>query len=441
MPPPLRPVTTLLLSAAALLSVFASGCKKGEDTGDGSGKIPKGAKIEKSAVTLGIVANSHAAPIVVGKNQGSFQQANLEVTPQLATDYDTVLAGIVDGSLDGGMLPPGLVLTAVADQRGELIVPFVLSRNGSSVVLSRATWEAMADETLTTGQGETLLPMSADALNVPAQAAANRGNALAFAVESPYSSANYLLRYWLAASGLYPGDIEDAGQVSQVHPLLQHATIDIVAMNSSNVTAGLGDALAGSAYSEPGNRGHSHITAITGHDILKNHPSAVLAVRADWAAKHPVTLQALIRGLHGAAEWLDGSQENRRQAAQDLASVIGVDANALADGLTGSLVLADRVSLTAPDHQVFARYHATAPDAAHALWTLTQIVRWGQIAGNRTDAWYRDLVAQVYRSDLHDDALGTRTSSNAKMADFIDGQEFGSQSPNAYLKSLQIGLH
>ena len=437
----LRPVTTLLLNIAVVPGFLVSGCKKAEVLGENPVKVAQGSKLEKSALTLGVVANCHAATILVCNTRGSLQEEHLKVSPYLAQDYDGVLAGIVNGTFDGGMLPPGLVLTAVAGQEQDLIVPFVLSRNGSSIVLSRATWAAMAGETLTTGQAETLLPMSADALNVPAQAAAIGGKALAFGVESPHSSANYLLRYWLAASSLYPGVTEGASQVSPIHPSLHHATVDIVSMDSSKIRASFDDSLAGCAYSEPSNRGHSHVIAVTGRDILKNHPAAVLAVHADWAAKHPNTLFALIRGLRGAAEWLDGSQENRRQAAHDLAGVIGADVKALADGLTGTLMLADSILLTAPDHQVFARYNATAPDTAHALWTLTQIVRWGQVAGNRTDEWYRDLVSRVYRSDLHDEALGAKTSNNAKITDFIDGEVFESRTPNAYLKSQQIGLH
>ena len=41
-----------------------------------------------------------------------------------------------------------------------------------------------------------------------------------------------------------------------------------------------------------------------------------------------------------------------------------------------------------PDFNVFFRYNATYPYYSDAVWYLTQMCRWGQIAEEKPDSWY-----------------------------------------------------
>ena len=43
-----------------------------------------------------------------------------------------------------------------------------------------------------------------------------------------------------------------------------------------------------------------------------------------------------------------------------------------------------------PDFNVFFRYFATYPYYSDAVWYLTQMRRWGQIAEQKPDEWYAD---------------------------------------------------
>jgi nitrate/nitrite transport system substrate-binding protein len=54
-----------------------------------------------------------------------------------------------------------------------------------------------------------------------------------------------------------------------------------------------------------------------------------------------------------------------------------------------------------PDFNVFHRYAANFPWRSHAVWFLTQMIRWGQI---EQPINIRETAAAVYRPDLYRDA-------------------------------------
>ena len=110
-----------------------------------------------------------------------------------------------------------------------------------------------------------------------------------------------------------------------------------------------------------------------------------------------------------------------------------------------------------PDFNVFFRYNATMPYTSDAVWYLTQMRRWGQIAEPQTDQWFADTAANVYRPDIYlqaaqmlvdegkADAADFPFGSDGYKAatpgtDFIDGIPFDAHTPNAYIDSLPIGL-
>ena len=108
-----------------------------------------------------------------------------------------------------------------------------------------------------------------------------------------------------------------------------------------------------------------------------------------------------------------------------------------------------------PDFNVFFRYNATYPFYSDAVWYLTQMRRWGQIAEPKDDAWYADVAAKVYRPDIYLKAAKILVEDGkakqadfpwdtdgykAPTADFIDGVTYDGHKPNAYIDSLSIGL-
>ena len=110
-----------------------------------------------------------------------------------------------------------------------------------------------------------------------------------------------------------------------------------------------------------------------------------------------------------------------------------------------------------PDFNVFFRYNATYPYYSDAVWYLTQMRRWGQIAEQKPDSWYMDIAKKVYRPDIYATAAKaliaegklsadefpdfvTETGFRPPQTEFIDGKVYDGRKPNDYLKQFPIGL-
>ncbi|MEM6909287.1 MAG: nitrate ABC transporter substrate-binding protein, partial [Pseudomonadota bacterium] len=89
-----------------------------------------------------------------------------------------------------------------------------------------------------------------------------------------------------------------------------------------------------------------------------------------------------------------------------------------------------------------------------AIWYLTQMRRWGQIADDKDDQWYFDTAKAVYRPDLYLAAANKLVEDGVIPAEsvpdtdgyrgeqtgFIDGITFDGSKPNDYLGKFPIGL-
>jgi nitrate/nitrite transport system substrate-binding protein len=106
---------------------------------------------------------------------------------------------------------------------------------------------------------------------------------------------------------------------------------------------------------------------------------------------------------------------------------------------------------------VFFRYNATYPFYSDAIWYLSQMRRWGQIAEPKSDEWFIETAKSVYRPDIYLDAARSLVDDGmaaeadfpwdtdgfkapTPAADIIDGIGYDGRTPNAYLESLPIGL-
>ena len=110
--------------------------------------------------------------------------------------------------------------------------------------------------------------------------------------------------------------------------------------------------------------------------------------------------KALIR----AGQWLDAdSNANRKEAAQILSQpeYVGADVAVIANSMTGTFEYEKGDKRRVPDFNVFFRYYATYPYYSDAVWYLTQMRRWGQIAEGKPDAWYVETAKKVYRPDIY----------------------------------------
>jgi nitrate/nitrite transport system substrate-binding protein len=204
---------------------------------------------------------------------------------------------------------------------------------------------------------------------------------------------------------------------------------------------------------------------ITSYELWNNGPEKVLGVSQEWAAQHPRTHRALIQALLEAAQWLDMA-ENRIEVAETIARSMYVNAppEVVRMSMTGTFQFAPRAfPRRLPDFNVFYRYAANFPWRSHAVWLMTQMLRWGQIdkaialqpvaeAVYRTDI-YREAaqslgldVPQVdYKTEGTHDGLWPLRQSDAQLelgADqFFDQQRFSPADPIQYLEAQKIKNH
>ena len=220
----------------------------------------------------------------------------------------------------------------------------------------------------------------------------------------PVSTHNYELRYWLASGGINPGfysptdvtgTIAAEALLSVTPPPQMPATLEAGTIN-------------GYCVGEPWNQAAVFkgigVPVITDYEIWKNNPEKVFGITAAFAEKNPNTVLALTKALIRAAMWLDENDNANRTKAVEMLSkpeYVGADKAVIANSMTGTFEYEKGDKRPVPDFNVFFRYFATYPYYSDAVWYLTQMRRWGQIAEAKDDAWYDETAKSVYRPDLY----------------------------------------
>jgi nitrate/nitrite transport system substrate-binding protein len=282
------------------------------------------------------------------------------------------------------------------------------------------------------------------------------GSPLKLGMVFPVSTHNYELRYWLAAGGIHPGLYTNGDTtgtreadvlISVTPPPQMPATLEQGTIHGYSV---------GEPWNQQAVAKGIGVPVVTDAEIWKSNPEKVFGVTAAWARANPETHVAVVKALIRAGKWLDASPENRKRAVATLArpEYVGADARVLANSMTGTFEYARGDKRAAPDFNVFFRDFATYPYYSDAVWFLTQMRRWGQIPEAKPDAWYHDVARRVYRPGVWREAAkrlvaeGKLAAADVPKTDgfappdkgFIDGVAYDGRAPNAYLRSLAIGL-
>lgn len=180
----------------------------------------------------------------------------------------------------------------------------------------------------------------------------------------------------------------------------------------------------------------------------------------EFTEKYPNTTAHVVKALLRVAKWLDARDDANRPAAVKILSqsnCVGADYEVIANSMTGTFEYEKGDKLSVPDFNVFFRYFATFPYYSDAVWYLTQMRRWGEISEPKSDQWYFDVAASVYRPDIYKRAAlelieeGAMTAADFPEFDsetgfrslkkhFIDNIVYGGTAPNTYLKKFPIGL-
>lgn len=425
-------------------------------------QIAQAAAPEKEELKLGFIKLTDMAPLAIAYEKGFFEDEGLFVTLEAQANWKVLLDRVIDGELDGAHMLAGQPLGATIGfgTKAEVVTAFSMDLNGNGITVSNEVWEEMKKH-VPMKDGKPVHPIKADALKPVIEQYKAKGKPFNLGMVFPVSTHNYELRYWLAAGGINPGlYAPEKGDISgQINA---DALLSVTPPPQMPATMEAGT-INGYCVGEPWNQQAVFkgigVPVITDYEIWKNNPEKVFGVSKAWAEANPETHKRLVKALIRAAMWLDENDNANRAEAVEILSrpeYVGADAKVIANSMTGTFEYEKGDKREVPDFNVFFRHDATYPFYSDAIWYLTQMRRWGQIAEAKPDSWYVDTAKQVYRPDLYREAANELVSEGkakaadfpaadedgyrAPSSDFIDGVTYDGHKPNAYLNAFQIGL-
>jgi nitrate/nitrite transport system substrate-binding protein len=419
-------------------------------------------ELEKDELTFGFIKLTDMAPLAVAYENGYFEDEGLFVTLEAQANWKVLLDGVISGQLDGAHMLAGQPLAATIGYGTEahIITPFSMDLNGNAITVSNEIWEQMRPNIPSMADGRPQHPISASALKPVVQSYQDKGIPFNMGMVFPVSTHNYELRYWLAAGGLQPGFYSPDDISGQIGA---DVLLSVTPPPQMPATMEAGT-IFGYCVGEPWNQQAVFkgigVPVITDYQLWKNNPEKVFGISKEFADENPNTTLAITKALIRAAIWLDENDNANREEAVEMLSrpyYVGADFEVIANSMTGTFEFEKGDKREIPDFNVFFRYNATYPFYSDAIWYLTQMRRWGQIAEPKSDEWYFETAAKVYRPDIYLEAARLLVDEGmANEADFpwdsdgfkaptpaediIDGIAYDGNAPNAYLESLPIGL-
>ncbi|MAD44109.1 MAG: nitrate ABC transporter substrate-binding protein [Oceanospirillaceae bacterium] len=419
---------------------------------------------EKEELKFGFIKLTDMAPLAIAYEKGFFEDEGLYVTLEAQANWKVLLDRVIDGQLDGAHMLAGQPLGATIGfgTQAHIITAFSMDLNGNGITVSNDIWEQMKPNIPEDKNGKPVHPIKADYLKLVVDQYKAEGKAFNMGMVFPVSTHNYELRYWLAAGGIHPGYYaphkgDSSGQINA------DALLSVTPPPQMPATLEAGT-IYGYCVGEPWNQQAVFkgigVPVITDYEIWKDNPEKVFGVSKEWADKYPITHKKVVKAMIRAAEWLDAdSNANRPEAVKILSKsqYVGADYEVIANSMTGTFEYEKGDKREVPDFNVFFRYNATYPYYSDAIWYLTQMRRWGQIADEKSDEWYMETAKKVYRPDIYAAAakeliaegkldaedfpdFATETGFKPPQTEFIDGVTYDGSKPNEYLKKFKIGL-
>lgn len=413
-------------------------------------------KVEKDQLKLGFIKLTDMAPLAIAYEKGFFEDEGLYVTLEPQANWKVLLDRVISGELDGAHMLAGQPLGATIGfgTEAHIVTAFSMDLNGNGITVSNEVWEMMKPHLPKQEDGKVMRPVKADALKKVIDQFKAQGKSFNMGMVFPVSTHNYELRYWLASGGIHPGFYSPTNISGQINA---DALLSVTPPPQMPATLEAGT-ISGYSVGEPWNQQAVikgiGVPVVTDYEIFKNRTEKVLGVTKEWSDANPNTHMAMVKALIRAGQWLDA---NRDEAVKILAkpSYVGADAKVIANSMTGTFEYEKGDKRAIPDFNVFFRHHATYPFYSDAVWYLTQMRRWGQIAETKPDSWYIETAKKVFLPDIYlkaaemlvaegkikrDDVPWETDGFRAPTDDTIDGISFDGRTPNDYLKSLPIGL-
>ncbi|MBR0672268.1 CmpA/NrtA family ABC transporter substrate-binding protein [Neoroseomonas soli] len=393
--------------------------------------LPRGAFAQGSTTpevrkaTLGYIALTDSAPLIVAKEKGFFAKhgmPDVEVSKQASwgATRDNLVLGGERGGIDGAHIltpMPYLMHTGRIVQNNQPVPMAILARlntNGQAI--------SVAKKHQSLGARLDAAPLRSALTSESKVAMTFRGG-----------THDLWIRYWLAAAGIDP----DKDVQTIVVPPPQMV---------ANMRVGIMDAFC---VGEPWNaqlvnQNLGYSALVTG-ELWQDHPEKSFALRADFVARHPNATEALTAAVIEAARWCDTPANHA-----ELAAILGrrawfnVPPADILGRTQGVIDYGDGRRVTNANIAMkYWRDHASYPFRSHELWFLTEDIRWGVLPEDLDTA---KLIGEVNREDIWRAAAARAGVPNAEMPSgtsrgretFFDGKVFDPVAPRAYLDSLAI---
>jgi len=370
-------------------------------------------------ITAGFIPLTDSVLLVAAREKGFAAAEGVDLTLVREISWANIRDRVAVGQFDvAHMLAPMPIAASLG--LSPIDVPVIaamgLNLGGNAVTVSAALWEAMQ----AAGAPVDFSPVGVGAaLRLVVKLWATK---LKLAVVHPYSSHNYELRYWLAASGIHPD--RDVELVIVPPPLMADA-----------LAAGRID---GFCVGEPWGSvavasGAGRIVTVKAR-YWPRSPEKVLGVTETWAAAHPQALAALLRALHRAALWC-GESANHAEAAALLArpDYLGQPAELIGRALAGRIEPAAGQVVAVDEFFIPQAHAANLPNPADALWYYSQMVRWGDVQHSPERA---AIAAGSYRPELYRAAVGTALPEMGRGA-WFDGVGYDAPGLDSYIHTLR----
>ena len=382
-PPPLFDRRRFLRLGVAVAGVVAGGgllAACGDDEpGSAAGAATDTTTTKPSGparkLTLGFIALTDSAPLIMAKELGYFAQRGLDVTLVKQASWPATRDNLLSAQIDGAhclATMPFSVASGISGAGTDLKIAMILNNNGQAITLHKDLAAA--------GYGD---------LDAAKKLLESRNPTLAMTY--PGGTHDLWLRYWLKATGT------DAAKV-KIIPIPPPQMV-------ANMQVGTMD---GYCVGEPWNAvavaqgiGFTHLTT---QDLWLHHPEKALVVNPKLAADKAVMVE-LIGATLQACEWLD-NLDNRAKAATTIGAPAYVNAPAaeIQGRLLGKYELgADLGSKDFKGKQMLFFRDGTTnfPRRSYGYWALAQYQRLGLL---RDAPDYASIVDSTVLTDIYAEA-------------------------------------
>jgi nitrate/nitrite transport system substrate-binding protein len=400
----------LRVAGATAIAAAMAGPLSSLGAGAAQASTRRGTRAAKTLrpVTLGFIALTDCASLVMAKELGYFEDRGLDVTLAKQASWPATRDALLTGQIDGAHClssMPFSVATGLSGKAGDtsLKIAMILNANGQAITLNNSF--------ASVGYGDLKAARTALEKKTPTMA-----------MTYPGGTHDTWLRYWLKAVKADP----KAVNIIPIPPPQMVANMKVGTMD-------------GYCVGEPWNAvavdqgiGFTHLAT---QDLWTDHPEKALVVTESFATQKKDVLKDVMGAVLAASTWLD-VKNNRAKNATTIGTPTYVNAPAadIQGRLEGTYELGGQLGTKKfkDDYMLFSKGgFVNAPRRAHAIWFMAQYQRFGLL--NEAPP-YTKLADAIILRDIYEQVATAEkvTVPDDDMAPFtikLDGAEFDPKKP------------